>query len=234
MDFRGKRALVTGGTSGIGKAIAEMLLNMKAEVYITGKRETSLYNNFYSVDFSSDISVKSFLKQIENIDFDILINNAGINKIDFLSDLQREDFEKILKVNTQTPLFLMKHICGKMKKKKYGRVVNISSIYGNISREKRISYSCSKFALKGITKAISLEMAKYNVLVNSVSPVFTDTELTRKILSAKEIEELEKTIPIGRLAQTREISNLICFLASDLNTYICGQDYIIDGGYCCG
>jgi len=139
-----------------------------------------------------------------------------------------------MKVNTQSPLLLMKHVCAKMKHNRYGRVVNISSIFGNISREKRISYSCSKFALKGLTKAISLEMARHNVLINSVSPGFTDTELTRRILSPKQISEIENTIPIGRLASTEEISNLICFLASDLNTYISGQDYIIDGGYCSG
>ena len=233
MNFVNKKVLITGGTSGIGKATAKLIKEMSGDVYITGTRSTYEQENFYSVDFSCKKSVNGFLKTIQDIDFDVLVNNDGINKIDFLSDLDFKDYKKIMNVNVTLPLILMKEIGCKMKKNGYGRIVNISSIYGNISKEKRISYSSSKFALKGLTKSIALEMAKYNVLVNCVSPGFTETQLTRKILSNDEIEQLEKNIPIGRLAKTSEIANLICFLSSDLNSYICGQDYIIDGGYCC-
>ena len=234
MNFSNKKILITGATSGIGKETAAAIKKMNGEVHITGKRESFDCDFFYSVDFSDEFSLKNFLKQIEEISFDVLINNAGINKVQFLDDLDIFEFEKIMKVNTKAPLILMKQIGNKMKKNGYGRIVNISSIYGNISKEKRIAYSCSKFALKGLTKSISLEMAKHNVLVNSVSPGFTKTELTKRILSKNEIKDLESKIPIGRLAEPSEISNLICFLASDLNSYICGQDFIIDGGYCCG
>jgi len=234
MNFSNKKVLITGATSGIGRATAEIIREMNGEVHITGKRQHFDCDFFHSVDFSDDSSLNNFLEKIENTSFDVLINNAGINKIDFLSDLKILDYEKIMKVNATTPLILMNHVARKMKKNEYGRIVNVSSIYGNISKEKRISYSSSKFALKGLTKSISLEMAEHNILVNSVSPGFTKTELTKRILSESEIYYLESQIPIGRLAEPFEISNLICFLASDLNSYISGQDFIIDGGYCCG
>ena len=113
---------------------------------------------------------------------------------------------------------------------KYGRIINLSSIWGHISKEGRAAYSASKFGVRGLTLAMAAELASHNILVNSVSPGFTRTEMTEDILGLHGIKEVESMIPMGRLAEPSEISKVILFLASDLNTYISGQDIIVDGG----
>jgi 3-oxoacyl-[acyl-carrier protein] reductase len=118
-----------------------------------------------------------------------------------------------------------------MKKNNYGRVVNIASIFGVISREKRSIYSSSKSGLIGLTRAMALDLAPHNILVNSVSPGFVLTDLTKKMLGGPEIRELKSKIPIKRLAMPADISKVVLFLSSDLNTYLVGQNIIVDGGY---
>ena len=118
-----------------------------------------------------------------------------------------------------------------MKKNKYGRIINVSSIWGTKTKEQRTSYTTSKAGLIGMTKTMSVELAKYNILVNSVSPGFTSTELTKSILSEGDIKQLSEQVPLGRFASVDEISKDVLFLCSDLNTYINGQDIKIDGGF---
>ena len=118
-----------------------------------------------------------------------------------------------------------------MKKKKFGRIINISSIYGTVSREKRSLYSVSKFGLNGLTKSSALDLAKFNILVNSISPGVFNTKLTRKILKNKGIKKVKQNIPLGKIGDPKMIANLCVFLCSDLNNYITGQDIIVDGGY---
>ena len=118
-----------------------------------------------------------------------------------------------------------------MIKKKSGKIINISSIFGSVSKSQRSAYSSSKFGLIGFTKSTSLDLAKYNILVNSVSPGFIDTKLTRKILKKKGINKMSRKIPLNRLGNVKEISSLINFLSSKYNTYITGQNMIIDGGF---
>ena len=110
-------------------------------------------------------------------------------------------------------------------------IINISSIFGSVSKSERSAYSSSKFGLIGFTKSTSLDLAKYNILVNSVSPGFIDTKLTRKILKKKGINIMSKKIPLKRLGNVNEISSLVNFLSSKYNTYITGQNMIIDGGF---
>ncbi len=118
-----------------------------------------------------------------------------------------------------------------MIKKKEGKIINISSIFGSVSKSQRSSYSSSKFGLIGLTKSSSLDLAKYNIMVNSVSPGFIKTKLTKKILKEKGIKKISKIIPMNRLGNVKEISNLVNFLSSKYNTYITGQNIIIDGGF---
>jgi len=125
----------------------------------------------------------------------------------------------------------MREISRKMKKNRYGRIVNISSIFGVISREKRSIYSASKFGLRGLTVAASNELAKHNIMINTISPGFVLTDLTRSILSQNEMDELAEQIPAKRLANPDEISRVVLFIASSLNTYITGQNIVVDGGY---
>ena len=118
-----------------------------------------------------------------------------------------------------------------MKKNKYGRIVNIASIFGVISREKRAAYSSTKSGLIGLTKATAHDLAKDNILVNSISPGFINTELTKNILGEKSMKEISSSIPLKRLGDPDEIAKLVLFLTSDQNTYITGENIIIDGGY---
>ena len=118
-----------------------------------------------------------------------------------------------------------------MKVKQFGRIINIGSIFGHVSKEYRFAYSTSKFALYGLTKSFAVELAKDNVLVNCIAPGFVDTDLTKEVLGSKGTADIVKRIPMGRLAQPEEIAGLARFLCSAENTYLTGQQIIIDGGF---
>lgn len=241
LNFKDKTILVTGGTNGIGKAIARHFYNEKATVYITGTNH-SLINEINSKknqrmiaimsDFSSDEFKDDIQDKIDRIDkIDILVNNAGINKIDNFVDTKSEDFEKIMNVNLKAPYEISKIVSRKMIKNKYGRIVNISSIFGKLSKPKRSLYSMSKFGIHGLTVALAAELSDKNILTNTVSPGFVNTDLTKKILSSKEMESLASLVPIRRFAETDEIVKLVMFLCSSENTYLSGQNIMIDGGF---
>ncbi len=118
-----------------------------------------------------------------------------------------------------------------MKEKKWGRIINISSIFGILSKQYRASYSSSKFAIDGMTAALAAEIAEHGVLVNTVSPGFFETELTKSILGKNGIKEMSSLVPMKRLGKPDELANLILWLSSEYNTYISGQNIIIDGGF---
>ena len=138
---------------------------------------------------------------------------------------------KIQNINVYGPFLLAKAFGVKMIEKKWGRIINIASIWSIVSRSGRLSYSTSKMALLGLNKTLAIEWAKHNVLVNCISPGFTLTELTATTNTKEELKIIENTIPQNRLALPEEIANCVLFLSSDLNTYITGQNIAIDGGY---
>jgi len=239
-NFENKVVLITGATNGIGKEILEAFLKTKATIIATGnstskKKFFEIYDknkiDYHQANFNNEKSSRDFIKKIQNYKkIDICINNAGINKINYINKISNE-FDDILNVNLKIPFQILSGVSKIMKKNNYGKIINISSIWGKKSKEKRISYTTSKYALNGLTVSSSIELAKYNVLVNSISPGFVDTELTRRVLSKKEINQVKKQIPIGRLAKPSEIVPLIFFLSSELNTYITGQIIYVDGGF---
>lgn len=244
IDFSGQSVLVTGATRGIGKQIAKDFSSLGAELILTGtKRDqidmlnrTSLKKNekkrYYCVDFVDLESTNNFIKELGKYDrIDVCINNAGINRINYIDETVVEDWDDIIAVNLKAPFMIIRELSKIMKKNQYGRIINISSIYGHISREKRSPYSSSKFGIRGLTVTSSIELARYNILVNTVSPGFVLTDLTKSILSEKEMGELCTQIPAGRLATESDISAVTLFLASSLNTYITGQNIIVDGGF---
>ena len=238
---KNKVALITGGTKGIGLEIANVFYAKGIKVIISGTNKEKIAEinskkdpNFYAYEanFSNEISLKSFLKEVEKINqIDILVNNAGINKIDEFTNTLSEDFKMIQSVNVKAPYEISKTVVSKMKKNKFGRIVNISSIFGKLSKSKRSLYSISKFGLHGLTVALSAELSKKNILTNTVSPGFINTDLTKKILSKDEMKKLAKNIPLGRFGEPQEIAKLVYFLCSEENSYISGQNIFIDGGF---
>ena len=160
-----------------------------------------------------------------------MINNAGINKIAPFLEIELKDFQEIHQVNVLAPFLITQAAISGMREQNWGRILNVSSIWGKISKENRASYSASKFALDGVTIALSIEFAKYGILANCIAPGFTDTELTRSILGQVEINQILASVPIGRMADISEIAKFAVWLASPENTYITGQNIAIDGGF---
>jgi 3-oxoacyl-[acyl-carrier protein] reductase len=242
IDFSNKTVIVTGGIRGIGAAIVELFQECNAQIIATGTNTSELESlnqestgkktDYIHLDFTSNESIQKFLGHIDKQDrIDVLINNAGVNKIDSIKDIAEDDWDWINNVNLRGPFLLTRAVSKIMQNQGYGRMVNIASIFGIVSKAKRAAYSTTKWGLVGFTKAVALDLAPHNILVNAVSPGFVDTELTRKILGNKEIEELIDTIPQKRLADAGEIAKTVVFLTSHHNTYITGQNIIVDGGF---
>lgn len=242
INLKGKIALITGGTRGIGSAIADQFLLAGATVILTGTNLDSIEklnvanNNplvsYKAVDFTDTISTDSFISWLKGIPrVDILINNAGINKIAANTETTTEDFDALHNVNVKGPYLTCREVSKIMKKNGYGRIVNVTSIWSKITRPGRSLYTSNKFAVAGLTKTLAIELAEHNILVNSVGPGFTLTELTATTNTEDELKKISEMIPIKRMAQPIEIANLILFLSSNLNSYLTGQNIIIDGGY---
>lgn len=242
IDLSGQKALITGGTRGIGRAIADKMLSAGASVILTGtkKEEIDRLNNenssdrisYLQVDFSNSESTSEFLSKVQLMDrIDILVNNAGINKIALNTETTLEDFDLLNDVNLKAPYLVSREVSKLMKKNKYGRIVNITSIWSAVTRSGRSLYTATKWGIVGLTKTLAVELAPFEILVNAVGPGFTLTELTASTNTPEEIEKMADIIPMKRFAQPSEIANLVLFLSSNLNSYLTAQNIIIDGGY---
>ncbi len=243
LDFKGKTVLVTGATRGIGAAIANDFYQTGANLLLTGTNMEEINElnrscgeksrrRYLQVDFSEDRSLENFLSVIDNYNrIDICVNNAGVNRIDPINDTTMEDYNFITKINCHAPFAICRKVSRLMINQNHGRIINISSIWGIITKKKRSIYSLTKSAIVGFTKALSVDLAPYNILVNAVSPGFTMTELTKSTNTETEILNIAEQIPLKRLAQPEEIAKVVLFLSSDLNTYITGQNIAVDGGF---
>ena len=224
INFKDKVVLVTGSSRGIGKQIKNDFQELGA---------TCIEHDSSICDLTNikDIEAYGDYLQLEYDRIDVLVNNAGINKIDYIQSIKYQDLDSILKVNLYAPIILSQYVSAIMASNSYGRIVNISSIWGTKTKEKRTSYTMSKSGINGLTKSLSVELARDNILVNSVSPGFTNTELTKSILSTEDMKELSSQVPMKRFAEVEEISKVVMFLCSDWNTYLTGQDIKVDGGF---
>jgi 3-oxoacyl-[acyl-carrier protein] reductase len=217
-----RTALVTGASRGIGQAIASRLTAAGMTVLTPSREE---------LDLSSADSVRTFLANVPDVD--VLVNNAGENKVSPIADLDLGDWQRILDTNVTAAFLLIQHFGPKMTARGWGRIINISSCYSFLSRAGRVAYSASKGALNQLTRTAALEYGAKNVLVNAVAPGFVETEMTRRNNNPEQIAALASQTALGRLAQPGEIAELVAFLASDANTYITGQLVVIDGGFSC-
>lgn len=234
IDFTDKKILVTGGSKGIGKKLVQdFRQNGAKEVWWTSRTDYIRDFMHLVVDFDDNESTNKFINKIQTMDFDVLINNAGTNKIGPMTDYDDYDYERIINLNLTSCFKTMKAVAKGMKKRGYGRIVNITSISSEISMPLRSAYCSSKFGLNGLTKACSVELAEHGVLINSVGPGVTETELTVNVLGEEKMYEIAQGIPMRRLGKVQDISNVVLFMASELNTYMVGQNIIVDGGYTC-
>ena len=218
-----KTALITGTSRGIGSSIKEILQNDEIKILSPSRNE---------LDLSSSESINKFLSEISE-DIDIIVNNAGILKVGKAEEFSVKDFQDILQVNVLAPFQIISGIVGGMKRKKFGRIVNISSIWGEKSKSGRSIYSTSKAALNALTRSFAVEFAEHNILVNSIAPGYIETDMMKQYNSEKELDIIKNSIPMKRFGKKTEISELVKFLCSEKNSYITGQILTIDGGFAC-
>ena len=234
---RVRQALVTGGTRGIGAAIALELRGAGYRVTVTGTSAAGKPPQgcaYLPCEFTQSREVQALVERIADMELSVLINNAGINKVGPLASYPLSDFARIQQVNMTVPFQLCQAVVPGMQRRRFGRIVNMTSVFGVMSKAGRSAYSISKFGLFGMSRALALEVAVDNVLVNCLAPGFVETDMTRRMLGAQGIAEMVMRIPMGRLAQPEEIARYVRFLASEENTYMTGQALIVDGGFTCG
>jgi NAD(P)-dependent dehydrogenase (short-subunit alcohol dehydrogenase family) len=232
--LKDKKVFVTGATRGIGRAIADAFQAKGAWVIGTGTGEAkgaiTPCNEYYSADFTSIDQVRACADFVRRAEPDVLVNNAGINRNAPFVEIDPDDFRSIQQVNVFAPFLLCQAAIPSMKRKGWGRIVNVSSIWGKISMASRASYSASKFALDGMTVALAAEHTADGVLANTIAPGFIDTELSRVVGNA-ELRTLVSKVPANRLGQVEEVARLVLWLGSEENTFVSGQNIAIDGGF---
>lgn len=243
-DLTGQVAIVTGAARGIGKAIAVALAARGAKVFvntpipqisgadtITACREAGGDGEEIVFDVSNSAAVDAGFEAVREKAgrIDILVNNAGISLDGLLIRFKDEDWKRTLSVNLDGAFYCVRAASKIMMKARYGRIVNIASIVGQMGNAGQIAYVSSKAALIGLTKTVAREMASRNITVNAVAPGFIETDMTAA-LDTKVRDEHLKVIPLGRYGQAAEVATLVSFLAGPDSGYITGQVIGINGG----
>lgn len=221
--MNGRRALVTGAARGIGRAIAELLRDQGAVVLAPTRDE---------LDLRSDASIDAYCARLGG-PVDILVNNAGINPLGSAEEFKDSDLSETVQVNLLAPMRLARALTPGMAQRRWGRVVNVSSIWSGVAKPRRFVYATTKAGVNGMTRALAVELGPSGVLVNAVAPGFTNTELTAQNNPPEELAKIAANIPVRRLAEPREIAEVVAFLCSSRNGYLTGQTVFVDGGFTC-
>ena len=245
MNFlHNKTAIVTGASKGIGKAISFDLAKNGCNLFLISRTEKDLektkseilkiYNvkvHFFSTDIKNFNDVKDTFEKIFNIEnkIDILVNNAGITKDNILARMTENDWQDVIDINLTGYFNCCKHVIKNMIRNKYGRIINISSVIGSNGNTGQINYAASKAGLKGLTKSLSKEVGARNITVNSISPGFIETDMTKELKDSNKKNFLNN-ISLKRFGSVDEVAKLVSFIASDDASYITGQTITIDGG----
>ncbi len=236
-EFKGKVVLVTGGSRGIGKAIAELFKSEDATVIVTYKNsiDEEYFNSMNILYFKCDVAdMKSVQEVTDKIlkghsAIDVLINNAGITKDGLLMRMSEEDWDNVLDTNLKGVFNMTKAVSRSMMSKRYGKIINITSVVGITGNAGQANYVASKAGVIGFTKSVAKELASRNININAVAPGFIETEMTGKLS-----EEVRKSymisIPLKRFGSGEEVARTVKFLASDDSAYITGQTICVDGG----
>ena len=239
MNLKNKKILITGATGGIGNCLVEKFYNLGSKIMATGTNEEKLknlknkYPNINVEQFKLDQhdKIESFIektnKELDGID--ILVNNAGITLDNLSIRLTEDNWKKVIDINLTSTFLMCKYTIKKMLKKKYGRIVNITSIVGHTGNLGQANYAASKAGIIAFSKSLAIEYAKKNINVNCVSPGFIKTEMTDKI-NEEFKKNLINKIPSGDLGTGQDVSNCVAFLASDMANYINGETIHVNGG----
>ena len=242
----GRVAVVTGASKGLGRQMAEALTEAGATVALVARGREALASATADInrrggkaygfagDVSSEADVAAIAHEVQRQAGvpDILINNAGTNIRKPIHEYTLEEWHRVMFLNIDGPFLCTRAFVPGMIEKKFGRIINISSTMGHISLPHRTAYSASKFAIRGMTRALALELAPYNVTVNAISPGPFPTELTRgQMENPAEFAMLTSKIPLGRWGKLEELGALAVFLSSDASGFITGTDILIDGGW---
>ena len=239
-NLENKVALVTGASSGIGKAIAIMLHRLGANIIMSGTNISNLEklseelidrNHVIQCNLRETTEVSKLVDQANEIygKLDILVCNAGITKDSLMLRMKVEDFEDVINVNLTANFIINKCAIKYMMKNRCGRIINISSIIASTGNIGQANYAASKAGLIAMSKSLATEVASRNITVNIVSPGFIETPMT-DTLNDEHKENLLKSIPVGRFGRTEDIANTVAFLASDQASYITGQTIHVNGG----
>jgi 3-oxoacyl-[acyl-carrier protein] reductase len=244
--LEGKTALITGVTSGIGKAIAFEFLKAGAKVFGVGTNPSKIvtlqdeivhlgYQDVFQVepcDVSSKEEVQHFFaSKISSLD--ILVNNAGITKDGLILRMSEEDWDAVLNVNLRSCFFMCQQASKIMIKQKSGRIINISSVVGLMGNAGQTNYAASKAGMIGLSRSLAKELASRNILVNCIAPGFIETNMTAALSDEKK-ELATHHILLGRMGTSQEIAHSALFLASSMSSYITGQVLVVDGGLTIG
>ena len=244
MSLKGKTAIITGGSRGIGKACAIYLAKQGADIVFNYSNNSSMAEE--TADEIKNLgvkvqAVKADVKSSQDIDYlfnqalenfnsiDILVNNAGITRDTLLIRMKEEDWDTVLDINLKGVYLTCKAAAKHMMKKRQGRIINISSVVGITGNPGQANYAASKAGIIGFSKSIAKELAPRGILVNVVAPGFIDTDMT-SVLGEKVKDNILTQIPLGRYGSPEDVAKLVTFLASDDNQYITGQVINIDGG----
>ena len=239
----GKVAIVTGGSSGIGRATSLRLARdgariVVADVNAEGGSETQRLvadaggeATFVETNVTDPAGVEEMVaKSIATYDrVDILVNNAGITRDKLMMQMKEEEWDAVLNVNLKAAFLCTKAVCRPMMKARSGRILNIASVVGLMGNAGQANYSASKAGIIGLTKTTARELAPRKITSNAIAPGFIDTDMTKK-LSEEVREKLMAQVPLGVLGQAEDVASAVAFLSSDDAAYITGQVLVVDGG----
>jgi 3-oxoacyl-[acyl-carrier protein] reductase len=239
IDLTGKTALVTGSTRGIGRAIAVALAECGARVAVTGRDLASAEAVAKEIDqargFACDVltptQITALVEQVESAfgSCDILVNNAGITKDNLMLRMKDDEWDAVLNANLRAAFVAIRAVSRGMMKRRWGRIINITSVVGIIGNKGQANYAASKAGLIGLTKTVARELASRNILCNAVAPGFIDTDMTAA-LTPEARSGLQQGIPLQRLGSPMDVAHAVAFLSSDFASYITGQVLVVDGG----
>ena len=240
-------ALVTGGSRGIGRAVARTLADAGYQVFLTyiskpeeaeqtvrGITEAGGVARAFRLDVGDSDSVAALFRDEirDKVDLAVLVNNAGITKDGLMLRMKDDDFDKVVAINLRGAFLCLREAAKIMTRQRHGRIINISSVVGQMGNAGQINYSAAKAGLIGMTKSAAKELAPRSVTVNAVAPGFIETDMTAA-LSEEARDAYAKAIPLGRLGSAQDVADAVAFLASDKASYITGQVLAVNGGLYC-